>query len=200
MRTRGPSGVVPGAVEGLGGSVGMCVHGASESVWEGARSVPRKRRDDPRPLRSRKHLHFANLEALCGLLTNRTERRSGKASQRSPQSVAPTEHGPLRTSGSQAPGGDPDRPSLASRARDAAHPMPKTGEVTSTRCFRCNRGPLRRSRRRGTERLFSLLGFFPFRCEECAGRSWRFAPRELRSAYPRGAAAPLAIRPGPLEK
>jgi hypothetical protein len=29
--------------------------------------VPRKKGEDPRSLRSLRHLHFANLEALCGV-------------------------------------------------------------------------------------------------------------------------------------
>jgi transposase-like protein len=42
------------------------------------------------------------------------------------------------------------------------------------RCPRCQGENTRRSARRGIERAVSVLGLFPFRCEDCDARFLRF--------------------------
>jgi hypothetical protein len=43
-------------------------------------------------------------------------------------------------------------------------------------CPRCTIGTLRRSRRHGVEKLLSLLGVLPFRCDACTRRRFCLAP------------------------
>jgi hypothetical protein len=50
--------------------------------------------------------------------------------------------------------------------------------MAKLRCVRCHGRHLRRSRRRGAEKLLSMLRFFPFRCEDCGVRSLRFGVRD----------------------
>jgi transposase-like protein len=42
-------------------------------------------------------------------------------------------------------------------------------------CPRCASAAVRRSHRRGVERLLSLLAIYPFRCKSCHSRFWRLA-------------------------
>jgi DNA-directed RNA polymerase subunit RPC12/RpoP len=42
--------------------------------------------------------------------------------------------------------------------------------MTGLRCKHCSSENLRRSRRRGIERVLSLFGFLPFRCDDCGKR------------------------------
>jgi len=42
-------------------------------------------------------------------------------------------------------------------------------------CPRCASSAVRRSHRRGLERLLSLLAVYPFRCKSCQARFWRLA-------------------------
>ena len=42
-------------------------------------------------------------------------------------------------------------------------------------CPRCASSAVRRSHRRGLERLLSLLAVYPFRCESCHARFWQLA-------------------------
>jgi hypothetical protein len=46
------------------------------------------------------------------------------------------------------------------------------------RCPRCSSDETRRSARRGIERVLSLVGVYPFRCERCAARFLRLAVSE----------------------
>jgi hypothetical protein len=49
--------------------------------------------------------------------------------------------------------------------------------VTGPRCPRCGMMTTRRSGRRGPERVLSVLGIWPFRCETCSARFLARAPR-----------------------
>jgi hypothetical protein len=52
------------------------------------------------------------------------------------------------------------------------------------RCPQCTSTLVRRSHRRGSERLLSLLTLYPFRCEECGTRFRRFARGNARRSHP----------------
>jgi hypothetical protein len=47
-------------------------------------------------------------------------------------------------------------------------------------CPHCDGGLLQRSRRRRFERLFSVFGFLPFRCDTCGRRMLRIPPLQTR--------------------
>jgi hypothetical protein len=50
------------------------------------------------------------------------------------------------------------------------------------RCPRCSSDVTRRSARRGLERVLSLVGVLPFRCERCEARFLAFGARRRRAA------------------
>jgi predicted RNA-binding Zn-ribbon protein involved in translation (DUF1610 family) len=50
-------------------------------------------------------------------------------------------------------------------------------------CPICGEHALQRSRRRGVERLLSVFGVLPFRCDACTWRGLRLAPRSARSPH-----------------
>ena len=49
-----------------------------------------------------------------------------------------------------------------------------SGCMPSVLCAHCRANALRRSHRRGIEKVLSKFGLFPFRCENCGTRSLRF--------------------------
>jgi uncharacterized protein with PIN domain len=61
--------------------------------------------------------------------------------------------------------------------------MPKI-TTALLRCPQCTSPLVRRSHRRGSERLLSLLTLYPFRCEECRIRFWRLAWGNARRSHP----------------
>jgi len=64
--------------------------------------------------------------------------------------------------------------------------MPKV-TTALLRCPQCTSPFVRRSHRRGSERLLSLLTLYPFRCEECRIRFSRLAWGNARRSHPKRA-------------
>jgi hypothetical protein len=57
-------------------------------------------------------------------------------------------------------------------------------------CRRCARGELHRVARRAWDRVFSLLGVYPFQCDVCRARSYRWRVERVHRVRVLG--APLA--------
>src|SRR5438093_5834922 len=64
---------------------------------------------------------------------------------------------------------------------------------TLPQCPRCTSTAVRRSHRKGIERLLSLLGIYPFRCENCSYRFKRLAGGIGRRWHPHIRSSLLAL-------
>lgn len=54
----------------------------------------------------------------------------------------------------------------------------------SFECRFCGRGDLHRVRRRAFDVVLSTFGLFPYRCDACSKRSYRFSSRRPRGSVP----------------
>jgi len=65
----------------------------------------------------------------------------------------------------------------------------------SLMCPRCRSTVVRRSQRRGIERLLSVIALYPFRCEDCRTRFKRIAFRVGKAWRPHTRRSFFRIRP-----